>query len=135
MSTALHLSSIEAICQVLLLLLGWQQWLRHKWNLLLLLLLWLLLLLLWWLLLLLLLLWRRRWLRCKVNMWLLLLLWCVWNLRLLLGLLEVLLEIGRTNHLMASVVASVAKYLPCLKHNVHNRQILVVVVTICLQPT
>ena len=88
MSMALNLSSIEAICHVLLLLL-WRQWrMRHKWNLLLLLLL--LWLLLWWLLLLLLC-WRwRRWLQCKVNMWLLLR--CKWKLWLLLGLLEVLLE-------------------------------------------
>jgi hypothetical protein len=95
----LNLSSIEAICHVLLLLLWRQRGLRREWNLLLLLLLWLLLwwLLLWWLLLLLLLWWLlllllcwrwRRWLRCKVNMWLLLLLRCVvWNLRMLLGLL------------------------------------------------
>jgi hypothetical protein len=91
-SAALNLSSIEAICHVLLLLLWlWrQQRLQREWNMLLLwlllwwlllwwLLLWwlLLLLLLWWLLLLLLC-WRwRRWLRCKVNMWLLLLLRCV----------------------------------------------------------
>ena len=53
MSAALNLSSIEAVCHMLLLLLWRQRRLWRKWNLLLLLLLWLLLwwLLLWWLLL------------------------------------------------------------------------------------
>jgi hypothetical protein len=151
MSMALNLSSIEAICHVLLLLLWRQRRQRHNWNLLLLLLLWwllLLLLLLWWLLLLLLLRWllllwwllllllllrwRRQWLWCKVSMWLL---WCIWELWLLLGLLEVLIERGGSrNHLMTPVVVSVAEHFPCLKNNTHDGEILVVLITIRKQP-
>jgi hypothetical protein len=91
MSAALKLSSIEAIWHVLLLLLllWWQQQLWRKWNLP----LWLRWWLLWWLLLL--------WWQCEWNLllwlrWWRLLLWCKLNLRLLLGLLEVLL--GKKEH-------------------------------------
>ena len=39
------------------------------------------------------------------------------------------------NHLMTLVVVSMAEHFSCLKHNTHNGEILVVVVTICTQPT
>ena len=38
-------------------------------------------------------------------------------------------------HLMMHVVVSVAEHFHCLKHNTHNGERLVVVVTICTQPT
>ncbi len=38
------------------------------------------------------------------------------------------------NHLMTPVVVSMAEHFLCLKHNTHNGEILVVVVTICNQP-
>jgi hypothetical protein len=110
---------------VLLLLLWRQRWLRCKRYLLRWLLRWLLLLLRW-----LLLLWR------KVNMWLLLLLllrwwlllrWCRWK-RILWRWLNV-------NHLMTPVGVSMAEHFRCLEHNAHNGEVLVVVVTICTQPT
>jgi hypothetical protein len=39
------------------------------------------------------------------------------------------------NHLMTPVVVSMAEHFSCLKHNTHNGEILVVVVTICTRPT
>jgi hypothetical protein len=36
---------------------------------------------------------------------------------------------------MTPVVVSMAEHFPCLKHNTCNEEILVVVVTICNQPT
>ncbi len=39
------------------------------------------------------------------------------------------------NHLMTPVVVSMAEHISCLKHNTHNGEILVVVDTICTQPT
>jgi hypothetical protein len=42
---------------------------------------------------------------------------------------------GENKSLEYPVVVYVAKYVLCLKHDMHNREILVVVVTICLQPT
>jgi hypothetical protein len=126
-SLAHHLSSIEAL---------WHTWrLQSKWNLLLRLLLLLLLLL--WRLLLLLRWWLLLW--CKVNMqllllrlWWLLLLWLWWLL--LLRCKRNLLWMLVVNHLMMPVVVSVVEHFPCLKHNMHNGEILVVVVTICNQP-
>ncbi len=127
-----HLSSIEAI---------WHKWqLQSKWILLLRLLLLQLLLLLLLQRLLLWLLLLRWWLllRRKVNMrllllrlwWLLLLrLWWLLLLRCILNLLWMLVA----NHLMTPVVVSMAEHSPCLKHNTHNGDILVVVVTICNQ--
>ncbi len=91
-----------------------------------------LLLLLWWLLLLLLQQWRRWWLRCKVNMWLL---QCNWKLWLLLGLLEVCLERGSSkNHWKMPIVVSVVEHFTCLKNNMHDGEILVVLITIRMQP-
>jgi hypothetical protein len=73
--------------------------------------------------------------RRKVNMrlwWLLLLrLWWLLLLRRIRNLLWVLVA----NHLMTPVVVSVAEHFPCLKHNTHNGEILVVVATICNQLT
>ena len=42
---------------------------------------------------------------------------------------------GRSNHLMTPIVVSMVEHFSCLKHNTHNGEILVVVVTICTQPT
>ena len=36
---------------------------------------------------------------------------------------------------MTPVVVLMAEHFPCLKHNTHNGEMLVVVVTICTQPT
>ncbi len=50
---------------------------------------------------------------------------------LLLSLLEVPLKGGGSmNHLMTLVVVSVAEHFTCLKNNMHNGEILVVLITI-----
>jgi hypothetical protein len=55
--------------------------------------------------------------------------------RLLLGFLDILLERGgSTNHLMTPIFVSVAEHFTCLKNNMHNEEILVVLITICKQP-
>ena len=86
---------------------------------------WLLLLLMQWLLLL----WRIVNMRLLLQRWWLLLRWRI-RKRILWMWLDV-------NHLMTPIVVSMAEHFRCLdlEHNAHNGEVLVVVVTICTQPT